>query len=85
MAREFRVCVHKGNLLIYEFFFHDDGIIMEQEIYPAAHINEGIEVIDMLKASVLYYQKVIADSYEVIRSGQGNEHEYEIEMKRGGG
>lgn len=84
MAREFRLCIHKDNTIIYELFIHDDGIMMDQEVYATAHIDEGVEVVDMLKDASAYYRKIVADIYEVNRLPLSNPFEFNIEMKRGG-
>lgn len=85
MAREFRLCIHKDSTIIYELFMHDDGIIMDQEIYASGHIDEGVEVVDMLKDASAYYRKIVADIYEVIRLPSSDlPLEFKIEMKRAG-
>lgn len=86
MAREFKLCIRRDSSLVYELFLHDDGKTMEQEVYAAAHINEGIEVTDMLSIAAAYYRKIVADVYEVTRLLPIDfPREYNIEMKRGGG
>jgi len=85
MAREFRLCIHKNSTIIYELFMHDDGIMMDQEIYATAHIDEGVEVVDMLKDASVYYRKIVADIYEVNRLPPTElPLEFDIEMTRGG-
>lgn len=85
MAREFRLCIHKDSTIIYELYIHDDGIIMDQEIYATGHIDEGVEVVDMLKDASAYYRKIAADIYEVNRLPSTElPIEFNIEMKRGG-
>jgi len=85
MAREFKLCVHKDSTIIYELFMHDDGLMMEQEIYARGHIDEGMEVVDMLKDAGAYYRKIVADIYEVNRLPSSDlPLEFKIEMTRAG-
>ena len=81
MAREFRLCIHKNNTIIYDLFLHDDGVMMDCEIYAPGHIDEGMEVVDMLKDAGTYYRKIAADVYEVTRLSSS---ELKGEMRRAG-
>jgi len=85
MAREFSLCIHKNSTLIYELFLHGDGKMLEQEVYPAANIDEGIEVVEMLSRASAYYRRILADVYEVVRlAATESPLEFDIEMMRGG-
>ena len=85
MAREFKLSISKNGSLVYELFLHDDGKLMEQELYAAAQIAEGISVIDMLSRASSYYRKISADVYEVNEfPSEQSPLEFDIEMKRSG-
>ncbi len=85
MAREFKLCIHKDSTIIYELFLHTDGKRMEQEVYAIAHIDEGVEVVEMLQQAGAYYRKISADGYEVTKlPTEDLPKEFDIEMKRAG-